>query len=69
MTQDELVIRYIDDFGSISSREAFLDLGVSRLAACIYRLKKRGMTFERVWETSKNRYDKSVSYVRYRKAA
>lgn len=45
MTQCELVIRYIQDFGSISPMEAFHDLGITKLATRISELKRDGWTF------------------------
>lgn len=38
----ERVLKYILDFGSISTCEAIKDLGCTRLSAYIYMLKKEG---------------------------
>ena len=38
----ERVLKYILDFGSISTWEAIKDLGCTRLSAYIYMLKKEG---------------------------
>lgn len=65
MTQKERVIQYIRDFGSISRREAFLDLGICELSARICELEKMGHTFHREMEKSRNRYGDPVSYTRY----
>ena len=65
MTQCERVINYINEFGSITTREAFIDLGVARLASRICDLTKQGYEFEREYESCKNRYGESTSYVRY----
>ena len=53
-------------FGSISTREAFNDLGVARLASRIHDLKEQGIAISGKMETTKNRYGESVSYKRYR---
>lgn len=58
----------MDDFGSISPKEAYNDLGIMRLAARISELSKAGVPIIRKMETSKNRYGDSVSYMRYSKA-
>ena len=53
-------------FGSISTREAFNDLGVARLASRIHDLKEQGKQISGKMETTKNRYGETVSYKRYR---
>ena len=68
MTQKERILKYLDDFGSISPKEAYSDLGVMRLAARISEISKDGIQISRKMETSKNRYGESVSYMRYSKA-
>ena len=45
MTQCERIIDYIKQFGSISTLEAFNDLGVARLASRIHDLKGQGYVF------------------------
>ena len=65
MTQNEMVLQYIKDFGSISSLEAFKDLGITRLSGRIFDLKEMGHNLERKDESSLNRYGKKVTYGRY----
>lgn len=65
MTQCEKVMKYIHDFGSITTMQAFTDLGITRLASRINDLKNQGVQFTRTMETGKNRYGESVSYMRY----
>lgn len=69
MSQCDQVLAYIKEFGSISSMEAFKDLGITRLAARILNLEERGYKFEKQIEQSRNRYNKKVSYTRYSLAA
>ena len=66
MSQCEKIVFYIQKFGSISSMEAFQDLGITRLSARIYELRNEGYKFDETYETSKNRFGESVSYKRYR---
>lgn len=42
ITQCQRILDYIKQFGSISTLEAFNDLGVARLASRIHDLKDRG---------------------------
>lgn len=65
MTQCQMIIEYIDMFGSITTMEAFSDLGITRLASRISDLKKQGYDFEDEMEVKKNRYGKKVAYKRY----
>lgn len=58
----------MDDFGSISTLEAFRDLGITRLAARIYELIDGGMPISKTPETKLNRYGEKVTYMRYKKA-
>lgn len=39
MNQCDKIIRYIKDFGSITTMQAFQDLGITRLSGRIYDLK------------------------------
>lgn len=65
MNQQEMVIEYMTDFGSITPMEAFANLGVTRLSAKIYDLKREGYIFDEKRETIVNRYGKKVSYKRF----
>lgn len=64
-TQRDMVIGYIHDFGSISSWQAFTDLGITRLSARIFELKERGYLFRKEKVKTKNRYGKPVTYDKY----
>ncbi len=66
MTQKQAVLKYIEDFGSVSSMEAFGDLGVTRLADVVYKLKKDGYIISSTTETTTNRYGTKVHFSRYR---
>lgn len=65
MNQCEKIVLYIQKFGSISSMEAFQDLGITRLSARIYELREEGYQFDETFEASKNRYGEIVYYKRY----
>ena len=65
ITQKQRIINYIRQFGSITSWEAYQDLGVMQLGARIDQLKKDGYEFITKWETKKNRFNEEVSFKRY----
>lgn len=65
MTQKEAIMQYLDDFHSISSMEAFRDLGITRLAARIADIEKDGVIFDRKREAVTNRYGEKVYFTRY----
>jgi len=65
INQKQRIIKYIQDFGSITALEAMRDLGISQLGARIDGLQKDGYSFKKVWERSKNRYGDNVDYKRY----
>ena len=63
--QREMVLKYIEDFGSITSYEAYIDLGITQLASRIKELKGKGYQFSYRWITKKNRYGKPVRFKEY----
>ena len=66
MTQCDMILRYMQDTGSITPWEAMREFGCMRLGARIYDLKRRGVNVTRELVTDKNRYGKNVQYARYR---
>jgi hypothetical protein len=44
ITQKERIIGYIREFGSITSLEAYNDLGITQLRSKIGPIKKRGLS-------------------------
>lgn len=65
MTQRQRVLKYMEDFGSITLKDAFVDLGVGRLAARIEELRKSGYPIVSVFEKGQDRYGNAVYYARY----
>lgn len=68
-TQENKVLEYIQKFGSITKLDAFKDLGITRLSAKIYNLKKEGHDI--VGETIKvtNRFGEEGHVKKYMFAA
>lgn len=65
MTQCERIIDYMERFGSITTFEAFSELGITRLASRIHDLTRDGYQIEREMITRKNRLGDYVSYKKY----
>lgn len=53
------VFDYIMEFGSITSLQAFTDLGETRLSAVIFDLKKKGVVITSRNKKVSNRYGES----------
>lgn len=64
-SQKSRVIDYISEFGSITGREAFLDLGIMHLPSVIRDIKKQGYAVDGTYEYTENRYGDRVKYARY----
>lgn len=64
-THCDRVLDYLNEFGSITSLDAFRDLGVTRLSAVVFDLKKKGIPIETQFESSKNRWGDTTNYARY----
>lgn len=67
MSQCEMIIKYLNDFGSITTFESYEELGITRLPSRIFDLKQQGYQFQEEWISKKNRYGKSVSFKKYTK--
>ena len=65
ITQRERRIEYMREFGSITSWEAYGDLGITQFATRVKELKEQGYEFRTKWESRKNRYGELVSFKRY----
>ena len=63
--QQQRILDYITDFGSITAGEAHYDLGILNFSARLSELKDKGIKFKSVRETAKNRYQEPISYNRY----
>ena len=64
-TQCERIRQYIKDFGSITTYEAVIDIGVLRLGARISEMRKRGEKIRGEREYVRNRYKQRVPIMRY----
>ena len=55
------VFDYMVEFGSITSLQAFVDLGETRLSGAIYELKKKGVNVTAEDVTVLNRYNEKTA--------
>lgn len=66
MNQRQRILAYIDEFGSISPFEAFVDLGITKLASRVSELiYQDGIPIKKEYEQTLNRYGERVKYMRY----
>ena len=65
MTQKELILQYIKDFGSVTTYEAFSDIGCTKLTTRISELRQDGYNIIGTTEKGTNRWGKPVRYNRY----
>lgn len=66
MNQRQRILAYIDQFGSISPFEAFVDLGITKLASRVSELiYQDGIPIKKEKEYVFNRYGEKVHYMRY----
>lgn len=65
MTQCEMILKHMEECGTITSWEAMQEYNVIRLASRITDLKKAGYPIRREMVTLKNRYGETVTFARY----
>lgn len=65
-TQCEKILKYLHDFGKITTFEAFTELGIARLASRIFDLKEQGYVFKKTRVETKNRWGEKTHYDEYR---
>ena len=66
MTQTQAVLEWLKTGNSISSYEAFKELGVTRLSAIIFTLRKKGYDITSEDEKTVNRFGGTVVFSRYK---
>ena len=65
MSQCDIILSHLRQYGSITAAEAMQDYGIYRLAARIADLISRGHKIISKTEEHKNRFGKKVRYARY----
>ena len=69
MTQRQRILKYLDDFGSITPWDAFFDLGITKLSTRIGEIIRSGLEIEKTLVYTRNRYGEKVHYMRYKKVS
>ena len=64
-TQKDLILKYIVDFGYITSFQAYQDLGITQLATRIKELKEKGYQFKTENVKTTTRYGNPSHYYKY----
>ena len=64
-TQHDRVLQYMKDFGSITTLDAFRDLGITKLTTRISEMRRMGMAIIGTPETVENRYGDKCHINRY----
>ena len=65
MTQTQAVLQHLKDCGSITSWEAIMHYGATRLSGIIYNLKKAGYNIIATSIQVKNRYGHFTNVAKY----
>lgn len=63
--QKQAILNYIKKHRSITSIEAYTQLGITQLVTRISELKEIGYTFDFEWINAKNNNDKQVRFKKY----
>lgn len=66
MNQCERILKYMERYGSISNREAVIELGIGRLASRICDLRKEGYDITGETVKGKNKFGEETHFTRYR---
>lgn len=66
MTQTEIILKHLKDYGSITPVEAYSHYAILRLGARIFDLRKAGYPITGEMVTGCNRYGKKMRYAKYR---
>lgn len=64
-TTQSRVFEYMNEFGSITSLQAFVDLGESRLSARVWELKDKGIKIDSEMVEVENRFHEKRHVKRY----
>lgn len=66
LTQRDMVLNYIREYGSISSWDAYRDLGITQLATRISELKDHDYKFTKERIYTKTRFGVPTHYDKYK---
>lgn len=65
MTQHEMILSYMEEYGSITPMECFTHLGITKLSTRIGEMRRGGLDIRQEMEKGKNRMGIETRYMRY----
>ena len=65
MTQNEKILRHLEEHGTITPLDALSEYGIMRLASRISDLKRDGVPITKTIVKAKNRFGEPVRYASY----
>ena len=69
MTQSQRILEHLQQYGSITQRDAIDNYGIMRLASRVNDLRREGHPIVTEVVTGKNRYGEPTRWARYRMGA
>ena len=66
MTQDQRLLDYLKDNKHIDPLQAWQELGIYRLSACVFRLRQEGWEIETEFKNVLNRFDEKCHVANYK---
>ena len=63
--QEQRILKYIEDHGSITALDAMRDIGVMRLSSRISEMRRKGINIQKRKEQTETRYGERYNIVRY----
>lgn len=64
MSQKDMILKHLQNYGNITTYEAFIEYGITRLSDRIFTLRNDyNITDE--WVCRKNRYGKKIKFKKY----
>lgn len=66
MSQCERILRHMQDYGQITTKEAFEEYGITRLSGRMYDLRKAGYEITSTIVHGLNRYGEPTHFAVYR---
>lgn len=64
-SQEKMILKHLQEKGSITSLKAIAEYGCTRLASRIFTLRKAGYVIETTTESAKNRFGRVVNFAKY----
>jgi len=64
MTQNEALLSHLKEGKTITSREAYIDLGITQLGRCIDDLQKEGHFIKRKWKQVPTRHGDGTTKIK-----